>query len=202
MSMGTLQELLLSKAATERFFKNISLPTSPDGCWEWTGTKIDQGYGHHFCGIETRKTARVHRIAYEVWKGQIPEGLTIDHLCYNRACVNPLHLEPVTRGDNVRRARARVTHCPRGHEYTLDNIKKKSFAFRESRNSKFQLNVITERPGTYTLVRVSRVFKVCRAYKEFKAPKEQQALTEPKELQVPQVFLPLLPSLPILLWPH
>jgi len=124
MSMGTLQELLLSKAATERFFKNISLPTSPDGCWEWTGTKVDQGYGHHFCGIETRKTARVHRIAYEVWKGQIPEGLTIDHLCYNRACVNPLHLEPVTRGDNVRRAKARVTHCPRGHEYTLDNIKK------------------------------------------------------------------------------
>ena len=124
MSMGTLQDLLLSDAATERFFKNISLPTSPDGCWEWTGTKVSQGYGHHFCGVITRKTARAHRLSYEIWKGLIPEGLTIDHLCYNKACVNPLHLEAVTRGENARRAHQKVTHCPKDHEYTPSNTKK------------------------------------------------------------------------------
>lgn len=123
MKMGTFSELLQSKAATERFYKNIQLPGTTDGCWTWTGTKVDQGYGHHFCGIETRKIARAHRLAYECWVGPIKEGLTIDHLCANKICVNPLHLEVVTRGENARRYHKSITHCPKGHEYTLDNIK-------------------------------------------------------------------------------
>jgi len=123
MAMGTLSDLLLSKAATERFYNNIKVPLTADGCWEWEGNKTSQGYGHHFCGVETRKTARAHRLSYECWIGPIEEGLTIDHLCSNKACVNPLHLEAVTRGENSRRAHLKVTHCPRGHEYTKENIR-------------------------------------------------------------------------------
>jgi hypothetical protein len=123
MSDSALKGMLLSKTSTKRFFESIDVPTTKDGCWNWTGPTIVQGYGHFFCGVKSGKIARVHRLAYEVWKGPIPESLTIDHLCYNRLCVNPLHLEAVTRGENAGRAKRKITHCPKGHEYTIDNIK-------------------------------------------------------------------------------
>ena len=62
-----------------------------------------------------------HRWAYEDKVGPIPEGLDIDHLCRVRACVNPGHLEPVTRAENIRRAAAAKNACPAGHAYTEDN---------------------------------------------------------------------------------
>jgi hypothetical protein len=68
-----------------------------------------------------------HRWAYEFLRAEIPEGLHIDHLCRNRACVNPWHLEPVTnrvnglRGESVAAQHARKTHCIRGHEFTTEN---------------------------------------------------------------------------------
>jgi hypothetical protein len=68
-----------------------------------------------------------HRVSYEAFKGPIPDGLTIDHLCRNRACVNPEHLEPVTmrvnclRGESPAAVHARKTHCPKGHEYSAEN---------------------------------------------------------------------------------
>jgi hypothetical protein len=68
-----------------------------------------------------------HRVAYEALVGPIPQGLCIDHLCRNRACVNPDHLEPVTnrvnilRGETIMAANAAKTHCVRGHEYTPEN---------------------------------------------------------------------------------
>jgi hypothetical protein len=71
---------------------------------------------------------RAHRLYYELEKGPIPKGLTLDHLCRVRCCVNPDHLEPVTPVENVMRGesffakQARRTHCPQGHEYIGRNL--------------------------------------------------------------------------------
>lgn len=90
------------------------------GCWDWTGNiQGAAGYGRIHVGHRTSTYA--HRLSYEAFVGPIPEGLVIDHLCRNRRCVNPAHLEPVTNGENVRRGEgcgaqyAKRTHCARGH---------------------------------------------------------------------------------------
>jgi hypothetical protein len=86
------------------------------GCWEWTGAVNANGYG--IVAVH-RKTEGAHRVVYEILAGSIPAGLHIDHLCRNRRCVNPAHLEPVTQAENNRRAMR--THCLRGHEFTPEN---------------------------------------------------------------------------------
>lgn len=96
----------------------------PDHCWLWQGTpNVAGGYGR----LGKGGYARAHRFAYELLIGPIPKGLTLDHLCRVRLCVNPKHLEPVTIGVNALRGvspnaqNARKTHCLRGHPFNAKN---------------------------------------------------------------------------------
>lgn len=105
----------------ERFWSNVQFTNS---CWLWTASKQRGGYAQFW--LEGR-LVYTHRWAYEFCVGPIPEGLTIDHLCRVRHCVNPDHLEVVTlrintlRGVSPSAQNARKTHCPRGHSYDADN---------------------------------------------------------------------------------
>jgi hypothetical protein len=95
-----------------------------NGCIEWLASKDHNGYGK-FAPGGGRSMRGAHRWAYEFHVGPIPAGLVLDHLCRNRACVNPDHLEPVTQRTNVQRGAGNVskTHCPRGHAYAGDNLR-------------------------------------------------------------------------------
>lgn len=110
----------LSPAEWERFEAKIAYePMS--GCWLWAACVDRPGYGRFGLRGGTRPA---HRIAYEHLVGPIPPGLTIDHLCRQRCCVNPEHMEPVSRGENVLRGeslsaqRARQKRCRRGHSFS------------------------------------------------------------------------------------
>lgn len=90
--------------AVDRFAAKVAL--APSGCLEWMGSTNPGGYGSFAARPTSVDSKRVmaHRWSYEHHVGPIPSGLDLDHLCRNRKCVNPAHLEPVTRSENVRRA--------------------------------------------------------------------------------------------------
>lgn len=103
------------------------------GCWIWQRTKSADGYGTLCLWTprnKPKRSTKAHRLAYEEFVGPIPDGLQIDHLCRNRACICPDHMEPVTQQENVMRGDAKFvskrlalqrTHCKNGHEYTAEN---------------------------------------------------------------------------------
>ncbi len=104
------------------------LVLNPDtGCMEWTGHLTNSGYGTIKEGGRGTRTLKAHRLAYEQAYGPIPDGLVLDHLCRNRKCCNPDHLEAVTMQVNTLRGAspiaelARKTHCPHGHPYDAEN---------------------------------------------------------------------------------
>ena len=107
-----------------RFWARVD-KSGPNGCWLWTGWTGRRGYGAVGRGGSKFQT---HRIAYELLVGAIPNGLELDHLCRTPPCLNPEHLEPVTRLENQRRAflavghhQSKKTHCLRGHPFNLFN---------------------------------------------------------------------------------
>lgn len=95
-----------------------------NGCWIWQGSVDSRGYGQlKSQGI----TWRAHRFFYVSLVNKIPPNYQIDHLCKNKLCVNPEHLEPVTQFENMKRSgvwekNKGRSHCPKGHEYTPENI--------------------------------------------------------------------------------
>lgn len=104
--------------AEDRFWMQVVMV---ENCWEWIGTVNSGGYGSFNDG----RQFKAHRWSYARFKGPIPPSLTLDHLCRNRRCVNPDHLEPVTNRENILRGNgptaenARKTHCKRGHPLPL-----------------------------------------------------------------------------------
>jgi len=108
--------------------KIVEIPGPVDTpCWQWTGAKDNRGYGNVKIQGHVRKA---HRVVYEWLRGPIPAGLEGDHLCRNRACVRPDHIELVTHAENGQRGdgswmsgeRQRgKTRCLQGHEYTPAN---------------------------------------------------------------------------------
>ncbi len=116
----------------ERFWSKVN---KTEGCWLWTACVFHHGYGQ-FMAIRGSKYA--HRYSYELAHGAIPAGMEAHHICKNRACVNPAHLELLSKSDHARlhasiqdRTRFRVprknktlkTHCCHGHELTPENTR-------------------------------------------------------------------------------
>lgn len=114
----------------KRFWAKVEKTGS---CWLWLGAKVGNGYGQ--INLDGHRRVYAHRLSWELAHGAIQEGLDIDHLCRNRGCVNPAHMEVVTNRTNVLRgtgptaANARKTECKRGHPLSGENL----FRYKDGR---------------------------------------------------------------------
>jgi hypothetical protein len=115
----------VSLAAIDRIMAFVS-PEPNTGCWLWTGATHSDDYGT--TSLKGRQMP-AHRALYELLVGPVPRELDLDHLCRVHPCVNPSHLEPVTRRENLVRGKTFIsaqvaqTHCLRGHEFTEPNTR-------------------------------------------------------------------------------
>lgn len=127
MSSSTLRQRYIS--FEENILKN------PNGCWLWKARLTADGYGRYY---RDNRVEYAHRRSYELNKGEIPNGFVIDHLCRNRACVNPNHLEAVPNRVNIQRGdtfamgvyNRKKTHCKWGHPFDEQNT------YRDSRGKR------------------------------------------------------------------
>jgi hypothetical protein len=112
------------KPLSQRFWEKVDKCTG--GCWEWTAYRDREGYGRIQQGGRGGEALYAHRLAVQMDGREIPKGYNIDHVCTNRGCVNPAHLEVVTIGENTRRGgnkkprQGEQRMCGRGHPITTE----------------------------------------------------------------------------------
>lgn len=134
MSLGVFVQLNEGTHMAEKH--PVGYVVQENGCWDWIGALTDDGYGSIWVG---GKTHRAHRWVYEREVGPISAGKQLDHLCRNRGCVNPAHLEPVDNRTNALRGvgcmaqNAKKTHCPSGHPLSGANIRRAKDGARSCR---------------------------------------------------------------------
>lgn len=127
--MSAINSSIINRKLLARLFSKIKISTEHSykgvPCWEWTAyINPANGYGSFSIGYYQNSA---HKIIYELFVEAVPERLHCDHLCRNRFCVNPVHIEPVTNRENLLRGvgptatNAAKTHCKRGHEFTDKN---------------------------------------------------------------------------------
>jgi hypothetical protein len=132
---------VLGEPYYSRFWAKVE---KTESCWLWQGSTSNKGYGEFHLGRQGRMRVRAlpHVLSYQMLVGKIPDGLQLDHLCRVRHCVNPEHLEPVTRKVNILRGvswcaeRARQTHCLHGHSFVGAYISKEGHRVCRACNAK------------------------------------------------------------------